>query len=111
MDQVFKNHDPETFAEALGNPVWGVAMDEEYCSLMENDTWDLVPLPNGRKLVRRKWVYITKYASNVIVERLKGRLVSKCFSQVEGIDYNRAFVSVAKMNSIWLFLSLAALHN
>ena len=39
-------------------------MDEEYRSLMENDTWDLVPLPKGRKLVRCKWVYRTKYASN-----------------------------------------------
>ena len=29
-------------------------MDEEYRSLMANDTWDLVPLPKGRKLVRSK---------------------------------------------------------
>ena len=52
-------------------------MDEEYRSLMENDTWDLVPLPKGRKLVRRKWVYKTKYASDGSVEILKARLVSK----------------------------------
>jgi hypothetical protein len=39
-------------------------MNEEYRSLMENDTWDLVPLPKGRKLVRCKWVYKTKYASD-----------------------------------------------
>ena len=44
-------------------------------------------------------------------ERLKGRLVSKGFSQVEGIDYNETFAPVAKMNSIHLVLSLAALHN
>ena len=54
-------------------------MDEEYRSLMENDTWDLVPLPKGRKLVKCKWVYRTKYAS---VEILKARLVVKGFSQV-----------------------------
>ena len=64
MAQVFKNHDPETFVEASGNPDWDAAMDEEYCSLMANDTWDLVPLPKGRKLVRCKWVYRTKYASD-----------------------------------------------
>jgi hypothetical protein len=45
-------------------------MNEEYHYLITNNTWDLVPLPKGRKLVRCKWVYITKYASNVdTVER------------------------------------------
>ena len=46
-----------------------------------------------------------------MVERLKARLVEKGFSQVEGIDYNETFAPVAKMNSICLVLSLAALHN
>jgi hypothetical protein len=39
-------------------------MNEEYLSLMENDTWDLVLIPKGRKLVICKWVYRTKYASD-----------------------------------------------
>ena len=43
--QVFENHDPETFAKASGNLDWDASMDEEYRSLMVNDTWDLVPLP------------------------------------------------------------------
>eukprot|EP00253_Pinus_taeda_P034290 PITA_34290 len=34
-------------------------MNEEYRSLLADDTWDLVPLPKGRKLVRCKWVYRT----------------------------------------------------
>ena len=86
-------------------------MDEEYRSLMVNDTWDLIPLPKGRKLVRCKRVYKNKYASNGSVERLKARLVTKFFSQVKGIDYNETFSPVAKMNSIYLVLSLSALHN
>jgi hypothetical protein len=51
-------------------------MNEEYHSLMVNDTWDLVSLPKGRKLVICKWVYRTKYASNGSVERHKAQL--KC---------------------------------
>ena len=50
MAQVSENHDPENFVEALGNPEWDVAMDEEYCSLMVNDTWDLVHLPKEENL-------------------------------------------------------------
>ena len=80
MAQFSENHDPKTFAEASGNPYWDAAMDEEYCSLMVNDTWDLVPLPKGRKLVRSKWVYRTKYASDGSVERIEARLVAKGFS-------------------------------
>ena len=44
LAQVPENLDPETFEEASGHPDWDEAMNEEYHSLLENDTWDLVPL-------------------------------------------------------------------
>jgi hypothetical protein len=111
LAQVLEPHDLETFAEARGHPDWDTTMNEEYRSLMANDTWDLVPIPKGRKLVRCKWVYRTKYASDGSAERQKDQLVAKGFSQVEGIDYNETFSPVAKMNSIYLVLSLAASHK
>jgi hypothetical protein len=111
LAQVSETHDPETFGEASGHPNWDIAMNEAYRYLMENDTWDLVPLPKGRKLVRCKWFYRTKYSLDGSVERHKALLVSKGFSQVEGIDYNETFPPVAKMNSIHLVLALAASHK
>jgi hypothetical protein len=102
---------PGSFVETSGHPYWDTPMNDEYRSLMVNDTWDLVPLPKGRKLVRCKWVYRTKYASYGSVEIQKARLVAKGFSQVEGIDYNETFSPVAKMNYICLVLSLAASHK
>ena len=86
-------------------------MNEEYHSLMENNTWDLVPLPKGRIFFRCKWVYRTRYASYGSVEIHKAQLVSKGFSQVEGIDYNETFSHIAKMNSLCLVLSLFAPHK
>eukprot|EP00253_Pinus_taeda_P009585 PITA_09585 len=83
-------------------------MNEEYHSLLANDTWDLVPLPKGRKLVRCKWVYRTKYGPDEKVDKHKARLVAKGFSQVEGIDYTETFSPVAKMNFVRLVLSLTA---
>jgi hypothetical protein len=44
--------DPQIYSEVVGNPLWEATMQEEYDSLLENQTWDLVPLPPGRKLVR-----------------------------------------------------------
>ena len=43
--------DPHSFKEALGILEWGKDMEEEYNSSMKNKTWDLVPLPKGRKVV------------------------------------------------------------
>eukprot|EP00253_Pinus_taeda_P026827 PITA_26827 len=95
-------------AEASGHPDWDVAMNEEYHSLLENDTWDLVPLPKGLKLVRCKWVYKAKYGLDGKVDKHKARLIAKGFSQVEVIEYNKTFSLVSKMNSICLVLSLVA---
>jgi len=42
------------------------------------------------------------------VEKCKGRLVAKVYSQVEGIDFSEIFSPVAKLTSIRFLLSLAA---
>jgi hypothetical protein len=39
-----QSSDPQSYGEAAGNPFWESAMQEEYNSLLENQTWDLVPL-------------------------------------------------------------------
>jgi hypothetical protein len=70
LAQVSTTRDPETCVEGSSHPDWDTTINEEYHSLMTNDTGDLVPLPKRRKLVRCKWVYRTKYASNGSVERL-----------------------------------------
>lgn len=100
--------DPQQFSDAVGKTEWEAAMTEEYSSLMKNHTWDLIPLPKGRKLVRWKWVYKSKYVVDGSFDKHKARLVAKGFSQDEGIDYSETFAPVAKMNSIHLVLSLAA---
>eukprot|EP00253_Pinus_taeda_P006200 PITA_06200 len=104
-----QSSDPQSYAEAAGHPSWESAMEEEYNSLLENQTWDLVPLPSGRKLVRCKWVYRTKRATDGQITSLqKARLVAKGFQQVHGIDYDETFAPVEKMDSIRLTLTIAA---
>ena len=69
--------DPQSYGKVAENPFWESAMQEEYNSLLENQTWDLVPLPSGRKLVRCRWVYRTKSVVDGQISRYKARLVSK----------------------------------
>jgi hypothetical protein len=103
-----QSSDPQSYGEAVGNPFWESAMQEEYNSLLENQTWDLVPLPSGRKLIICRWVYKTKSAVDGQISRYKARLVTKGFQQVHGIDYDETFTPVAKMDSIRLALAIMA---
>jgi len=50
LSQFLETHDLEIFVEASYNPNWDATINEEYCSLMVNDTWDLIPLTKGREL-------------------------------------------------------------
>jgi hypothetical protein len=81
-------------------------MQEEYNSLLENQTWDMVPLPSGKKLVRCRWVYRTKSVADGQIIKYKARLVAKIFQQVHGIDYDETFTPVVKMDSIRLELAI-----
>jgi hypothetical protein len=96
---------PQSYGEAYGNPFWQSSMKEEYTSFLENQTWDMVPLPLGLKLVRCIWVYRTKSRVDGHVRRNKGRIVSKGFQQVHGIDYDETFSPVENMNFLILALS------
>ena len=62
-------------------------MTEEIGSLKENKTWELVRLPDGRKTIKCKWVFKTKYLPNGNVDKFKARLVAKGCTQKAGIDY------------------------
>ena len=43
--------DPHTYEDVAHDPRWKTAMKEEFSSLQKNNTWELVDLPLGRKLV------------------------------------------------------------
>eukprot|EP00253_Pinus_taeda_P017894 PITA_17894 len=81
-----QSSDPQSYAEASRHSSWESTMEEEYNSLLENQTWDLVPLPSGRKLVRCKWLYRTESAADGQITRQKARLVVEGLQQVHGIN-------------------------
>ena len=99
---------PQTFKEACHDQRWQAAMDDEFDSLQDNKTWELVSLPLGRKLVQFKWVYKTKISYDGTTTKYKARLVAKGYSQVQGLDYNEAFSVLERMDSIILISEFAS---
>jgi hypothetical protein len=80
--------------------------------LEKNYTWDVVPLPKGKKPVRCKWIYKRKEdLSPNEPPKYKGRLVAKGFSQIPCVDYNDVFSPVVKHSSICTFSSIVAAHD
>ena len=69
---------PNTAREALAGEQASslqTAMDDEFASLLENNTWVLERLPQGRSAVGGKWTYRIKTNSSGIISRFKARYV------------------------------------
>jgi hypothetical protein len=54
-------------------------------------TWQLVPPPQKRKIIKSKWVFKIKRRPNLTIQKLKARLVAMGYSQVHGLDYQEIF--------------------
>ena len=81
--------------EAMLSAEWKKAMDEEMEALEQSNTWEMVPLPVGKKIVGSWWVFTIKYHSDRSIARYKARLVAQGYTQSYGIDYFETFAPVA----------------
>jgi hypothetical protein len=60
-----------------------------------------------QNVVGTKWVFHNKQDEHGVVTRNKARLVAKCYSQVEGLDFDEIFALVARLESIHILLTNA----
>ncbi|KAI3735473.1 hypothetical protein L6452_14972 [Arctium lappa] len=100
--------EPKKAYDAMKDPSWVEAMQEEQSQFVLQDVWDLVELPQGQRAIGTKWVFRNKKDERGIVIKNKARIVAQGYTQEEGIDYEEVFAPVARTEAIRLFLAYAS---
>ncbi|GJY97296.1 putative ribonuclease H-like domain-containing protein [Tanacetum coccineum] len=108
---VTEHVEPKKVTQALTDPSWIEAMQDELLQFKLQKVWTLVELPYGKRAIGTKWVYRNKKDDRGIVIRNKARLVAQGYTQEEGIDYDEVFAPVARIEAIRLFLAYASFMN
>jgi hypothetical protein len=75
-----------------------------------NEVWSLIERPK-QNIIGTKWVFLNKQDEHGIVIRNKARLVTKGYSQVEGLDFDKTFALIARLESIRMLLAYTTHHG
>ncbi|GJY68825.1 retrovirus-related pol polyprotein from transposon TNT 1-94 [Tanacetum coccineum] len=100
--------EPANVVEALKDADWVSAMQDELDQFARLKVWRLVPRPEGKTIIKTKWIFKNKKDESSLVIQNKARLVAVGYYQQEGIDYDEMFAPVARIEAIRLFLAYAA---
>nr|GEU35390.1 retrovirus-related Pol polyprotein from transposon TNT 1-94 [Tanacetum cinerariifolium] len=97
MIRVAKDQEPKSVHQALKDPSWIEAMQEELLQFKMQKVWVLVDLPNRKRSIGTKWVFRNKKDERGIVVRNKTRLAAQGHTQEEGVDYEEVFDPVEEV--------------
>ncbi|GJW28062.1 putative ribonuclease H-like domain-containing protein [Tanacetum coccineum] len=108
--------DPKSAVQTMSKKLFEALEDESSVDAMQKEllqfkiqkVWILIDLPYGKKAIRTKWVYRNKKDKTGVVVRKKARLVAQGHRQEEGIDYDKVFAHVARIEAIRIFLAFAS---
>ncbi|GJY99986.1 retrovirus-related pol polyprotein from transposon TNT 1-94 [Tanacetum coccineum] len=111
FDAFLTSVEPKNFKQAMTEPSWIDAMQEEIHEFERLEVWELVPCPDKVFLIKLKWIYKVKTDEFGGVLKNKARLVAQGFRQEEGIDFEESFAPVARIEAIRIFVANAAHKN
>jgi len=100
--------EPSCCEEALKDPKWKKAMEDEISMIQKNNIWELVDKPQDRKVIGVKWVFRKKLNADCSINKYKARLVVKGYAQIFGVDYFDTFAPVSRLDTIILVLVVVA---
>ncbi|KAJ9544526.1 hypothetical protein OSB04_024233 [Centaurea solstitialis] len=89
-------NEPKEIDDALRDPAWVSAMQEELAEFIRNNVWLLVPRPRKCTIIGSKWIFRNKLDEVGTIIQNKARLVAQGYRQEEGIDYDETFAPFFK---------------
>ena len=109
------DHDePTNYEEAMVSPdsanmAWSHEIWDEIHIWEQSMDFDW--LANDRRAIEIKWIFKRKTDADSSVTIYKARLVAKGFWQVQGVNYNEIFSTIAMLKSVWIMLAIAAFYE
>ena len=99
---------PKNVSQALKDPNWKKALEDEYASLIQNEVWDVIEMDKSKSIIGGKWKFKTKYDADGNISRYKARFVAKGYSQQHGIDFTETYCPTVKLTTLRTILAYAA---
>ncbi|GJW08044.1 retrovirus-related pol polyprotein from transposon TNT 1-94 [Tanacetum coccineum] len=103
--------EPKNYKEAMLEPSWIDAMQEEIHEFERLQVWELVTCPDLVMLIKLKWIFKVKKDECGGVLKNKAQIVAKGYLQEEGIDFKESFTPVSIIEAIRIFIANAATKN
>lgn len=87
--------------------------EAEVKSHCDNETWELVQLPDGMKATGSKWVYKIKRDAAGKPVRYKARLMTMTqgFTQQFGVDFEEVYATVGSQATVRILVEIASKEN
>jgi hypothetical protein len=101
---------PKTFSQARSSedwPEWLKAILEEIAKLQRYNVYQIVERTGDMRVLRARWVFTRKMDPETgEAAAYKARWVAKGYTQIEGLDFQEIFASVAHKDTLRVFLAI-----
>ncbi|KAI7956932.1 hypothetical protein MJO28_004027 [Puccinia striiformis f. sp. tritici] len=105
---------PKKYKDILKHPdktAWLGAIQEELQNLFRHQIWTIELVPDGKRVMGARWVFVEKRTPNGKLIKLKARYVAKGYAQIAGVEFQDTFAPTATFVSLRLLLTVAAKCN
>nr|GEZ87869.1 putative ribonuclease H-like domain-containing protein [Tanacetum cinerariifolium] len=111
FDAFLTSVEPKNFKQAMTEPSWIDAMQEEIHEFERLQVWELVSCLDKVLLTKLNWIYKAKMDEFGGVLKNKARLAAQGFRLEEGINFKESFAPIAIIEAIRIFIANAAHKN